>query len=167
MGSEGRLRILFCPYQTASTTTNTSFKCSGAGIGRLALLTALYSMDHEINLGVDTHKTSSRISSTAAGVNLWTRTWGIAKAIRLKEKLTHFLPRVPPEGERSPGKCTFAFKFSQRPANRLWFHKDSSLEFGPIDKRETLFPGHRVLNILMLHTFIALEPLLTLFTGGH
>lgn len=106
MGSEERLRIaimfVFSLFGKPQLTDHLSN--SGAGIGGLTLSAALRSMNHEKNLDINIYEASSRISPIGAGINFWTRTWGIAKAIGLEEKLARFLPRVPPEGDRSPGK---------------------------------------------------------------
>ena len=76
---------------------------SGAGIGGLTLSAALRSMNHEKNLDINIYEASSRISAIGAGINVWARTWGIAKAIGLEEKLTRLLPTVLREGDKSPG----------------------------------------------------------------
>lgn len=77
---------------------------SGAGVGGLTLSAALRSMNHAKNLDINIYEASSRISPIGAGINMWARTWGIAQAIGLEGKLTRFLPRVLPEGDKSPGK---------------------------------------------------------------
>ena len=77
---------------------------SGAGIGGLTLSAALRSMNHEKNLDINIYEASSRISEIGAGINVWARTWGIAKAIGLEKKLARFLPRVLREGDKSPGE---------------------------------------------------------------
>ncbi|KIM41411.1 hypothetical protein M413DRAFT_18946 [Hebeloma cylindrosporum] len=70
----------------------------GAGVGGLTLSAALRSMNHENNLDVNIYEASSRISPIGAGINFWARTWGIAKAIGLEEKLSRLIPRGLPEG---------------------------------------------------------------------
>ena len=74
---------------------------SGAGIGGLALSSALEFLKVGPQIKIDIYEASSHISEIGAGINMWKRTWEILKSIGLGDTLLKFLPRPPDDISRA------------------------------------------------------------------
>uniref|UniRef100_A0A8H8CFB4 FAD-binding domain-containing protein n=1 Tax=Psilocybe cubensis TaxID=181762 RepID=A0A8H8CFB4_PSICU len=67
----------------------------GAGIGGLSLSAALGFMSQRDDLQIDIYENAPCISDIGAGISIWPRTWVVAKAMGLQERLLSFLPAPP------------------------------------------------------------------------
>lgn len=99
-----------CPYESPLckyiifnliNSQSEFIEVSGAGIGGLALSSALGFLKAGPEIKVDIYEASSQISEIGAGINIWRRTWEILRSIGLGDTLLKFLPHRPDDISRA------------------------------------------------------------------
>ena len=76
-------------------------KASGAGIGGLALSSALGFLKVGPEVKIDIYEATSQMSEIGAGINMWKRTWEILRSIGMGDALLKFLPHPPDDISRA------------------------------------------------------------------
>ncbi|PPQ78461.1 hypothetical protein CVT25_011856 [Psilocybe cyanescens] len=107
---EDRMRALKMLSNSDLITGGLRVAIIGAGIGGLSLSAALGFMGDRDDLEIDIYEASPCISDVGAGISTWPRTWEVAKAMGLHERLLSFLPCLPND---SPS-CIFQIRKSDQ-----------------------------------------------------